>query len=239
MISYPKAILLDIDNTVYPYSPCHLAGIDSSHKSASEINKRWKDYETFVSDYNNARKAVKVHTTGQAAEHSRLLYFKHLIETRMGRINIKDVIDLHEAYWQGYFRAMEIDPGCLDFLQYLHSHKIKLAWVSNLTTEIQMLKLIKLGVEDYADFLITSEEAGADKPDPGVVEIALEKLGMKPSDVWMAGDDFKGDVGLARKMGITAVWFRRGKNKTNDFQADIIVDNWFDLKEVLENERVR
>jgi len=239
MITYPRAILLDIDNTIYPYTPCHKAGLHSSHKKASGIGERWMDYETFVSDYNIARKEVKIHTRGQAAEHSRLLYFKQLIETRIGRININDVRDLYEAYWKGYFRAMKIDPGCVDFLKYLKSHNIKLAWVSNLTTQTQMLKLVEMGIEDYADFLITSEEAGADKPDPGVVEIALEKLCVKPSESWMIGDDLRGDVELARKMGITAVWFRRGDKKNDNIPADIIVDNWFDLREILENERNR
>ncbi|MFO0810367.1 MAG: HAD-IA family hydrolase [Gemmataceae bacterium] len=189
----PRAILFDLDNTAYAYAPCHAAGLAASGVSAA-------DYET-------ARAAVKRLVAGTAAEHSRLLYFKTITEQSHGCSKLRTALTLHDAYWRGYFAAMTLRPGCAELLTDLRHAGVRLAWVTNFTTERQIHKLIALGLDEAAEYLVTSEEAGADKPDPRVVGRALALLGVTAEDAVLVGDNEIEDGGAARAAGVPFVWF--------------------------------
>ena len=61
---------------------------------------------------------------------------------------------------------------------------------------------LELGVR--LDAIVTSEEAGVDKPAPAPFEIALERLGRPRGDVWVVGDA-EGDLSGARAIGATPI----------------------------------
>ena len=51
-----------------------------------------------------------------------------------------------------------------------------------------MRKLTYFGLEDIFDAVVTSEEVGADKPDPRAFNLILKKLNLKNmNNVWMVG----------------------------------------------------
>jgi putative hydrolase of the HAD superfamily len=234
-MSFPRAVLLDLDNTVYPYEPCHEAGLLTAHHLAAALYGHWGSLSEFVKDYGRARQTVKGQVGSQAAEHSRLLYFKTMIELRCGRTDIEATRRLHQAYWDGYFSEMKPDPGCVELLHDLRG--VRLAWVTDFTTERQMLKLHALGLENVADLLITSEEAGAEKPDSAIIDLALSRLQVSPEETWLIGDDLKRDVGAARSKGIKAVWFQRQTGSPTGEVPDFIVRSWFELRDLLDRER--
>ena len=229
----PQAVIVDLDNTVYPYQPCHEAGLLHAWTSAATLDRCWKVKAEFSRDYAQARRAVKSRTGGQAAEHSRLLYFKDMVEARWGRTDAEAVLELREAYWGGYESQMTPDPGCAEYLDDLRKRGVSLAWVTNNTTERQLSKLRRLGLEGAADFLITSEEAGAEKPDPAPLDLALSKLGSRPEETWMIGDSLTEDIAAARTRNLTAVWFRRHGASEEGPVPVLIVGDWFELREVL------
>ena len=226
----PIAVLLDLDNTVYTYAPCHRAGMATAAATAAGMDDRWVDAGTFKADYARARDAAKRRIRHTGAAHCRLLYFKSLIETRVGRTDIDAICRLHDAYWDGYLSAMVLDVGCRVLLDAWRAVGVRTAWVSDFTTERQMLKLRHLGLGDAVDFLVTAEETGAVKPDAGGIDLALEKLGVASSkSVWFVGDDHERDLGAARARGLTAIWFRRNAETTASIAPDATVDSWAEL----------
>ena len=70
--------------------------------------------------------------------------------------------------------------------------------------EIQLKKIAHLGISDYIDFVITSEEVGAEKPSKRIFYAALDKLNCDPGEAVMIGDDLKKDISGAEKLGIKA-----------------------------------
>jgi putative hydrolase of the HAD superfamily len=226
-LASPAAILLDLDNTVYPYAPCHAAGLAAAHAFAATLHPRWAEVAVFHAAYRAARAVVKDRTHGQAAAHSRLLYFKQMLDTD-GVADLSALRQLDHAYWRGYFDQMRTDPGCLDTLQVLRAAGLRLAWVTNFTTERQMLKLTALGLDNLAHCLVTSEEAGAEKPDPRPMHLALDRLGVMPAQAWLVGDDLARDVGAARAAGVAAIWLRRelGQPLPSASVPDAVVDDW-------------
>src|SRR5438128_778594 len=172
----PEVLLLDIDNTVYPYQPCHEAGLRRAYAVAKCLVARWQDDAAFRQDYACARQAVKSRLRAYAAEHSRLLYFKQMVETESKFTDFQKIAALEHAYWDGYASTMTPDVGCCELLEYALGSGLQLAWVSNYTTARQFWKLQKLGLSHIRAVLVTSEEAGCDKPNPATVDLALCRL---------------------------------------------------------------
>jgi HAD superfamily hydrolase (TIGR01662 family) len=57
------------------------------------------------------------------------------------------------------------------------------------------------------DFVVSSADVGARKPDPAIFRAALERLGLPPGDVWFVGDTLEKDVRGALAVGMRPVWF--------------------------------
>jgi putative hydrolase of the HAD superfamily len=141
---------------------------------------------------------------------------------------------LHEAYWSGYFGAMKVDDGCAALLRDWRTAGVRLAWVSNFTTERQILKLEALGLAAAADALVTSEEAGAEKPDPRVIDLALARLSAQAEHTWLVGDSAKDDVAGALARGLTPIWLRREGETGGAAGAAAVVDDWAGLRRLWE-----
>lgn len=226
----PQAVLLDLDNTAYAYAPCHAAGLAAAWREAVPLQARWHDAAAFGADYASARHAVKSHLEGQAAGHCRRLYFKTLTEAALGRSDLAATELLHAAYWRAYHLEMKLDPGCRAVLVALRERGVRLCWISNFTTGQQVQKLQVLGLLDVADFLVTSEEAHADKPDPRIFALALARLGVEAAQTWMVGDDPRDDMAGGRAAGLTTVWLRRAAGVC---PADHTIDNWSQLMDLI------
>lgn len=67
----------------------------------------------------------------------------------------------------------------------------------------------QLGLEPYLDFVITSDEAGADKPNPPIFLAALERAKVNASEAFHVGDQYKIDILGARGVGINPILIDR------------------------------
>ncbi len=201
-LSNIKAILLDLDDTLYAYKPCHQAGYEACKVLASE------KYNISKSDFEAAWKAgrEKIHhdLNGQGASHSRLLYGQKASEVLFGKSNPQFALDMEETYWSVFLETMEFKPGVEAFLQEAKDKGIKMCIVTDLTAQIQMKKWLKLDLGRYIDFLVSSEEAGIEKPGNYMFELTMEKLGVKPEECIMIGDSEEKDIKGAEAIGIKA-----------------------------------
>ena len=79
--------------------------------------------------------------------------------------------------------------------------------VTNNFVEEQRAKLGDCGLDPLVDFMVTSEETGLAKPDPGIFHAALERNGSRAEESVMVGDSWEIDVEGALAAGIRPVWF--------------------------------
>jgi putative hydrolase of the HAD superfamily len=202
MPAQPTAILLDIDNTVYAYAPCHEAGLRAAFAASG-----FSDEAEFRAAYAEAREQAKHAIADTGAAHCRLLYFKRLLENQLRCTAPAASLALYKAYWDGYHAAMQLDPGVRECLVHWQNYGIPTAWITDFTTEQQLRKLQTLGIENLVTYLVTAEEVGAVKPDPRGVDEALSRFGIAPGPhVWFIGDDTKRDRGVAEARGLTFLW---------------------------------
>lgn len=111
-------------------------------------------------------------------------------------------------------RKKKIFPMAVEVIQQLSKH-YQLHIITNGFEEIQLLKLKSAGVDGYFDQLITSELAGAQKPDTRIFNFALQKVHAEPSESLMIGDNLVADVMGAKKAGMEAIFFNPNQTKHN------------------------
>ncbi len=75
--------------------------------------------------------------------------------------------------------------------------------LTNGVRDWQTTKLAHHGLDEYVDTVVTSEAAGAHKPEPAPFELAARRL--PATERWMVGDDREADVVGARDAGWQAV----------------------------------
>ena len=196
-------VLIDLDDTLYAYEPAHQSALESVCAAAG-----FAERAEFAKDYRRARTVVVDRLSPQGACRSRLLAFQHLLETRYVNFAFKKALDFDRIYWSSFMDAMKLDAGALTFLKRCSNAKKPVCVVTDMTAAIQIEKLGTLGVYDFVDCIVTSEEVGAEKPDRRMFEAALRKLGLTPDRVLMIGDHRQKDVEGAEAMGIAAVQVR-------------------------------
>ncbi len=202
-LSGVRGILLDLDNTLYDYEPANKNGMSACFKVLSRrLNLSEKDLERM---YGEARKEVKSSLGGTAASHSRLLYFQVLLEKHLGRTDIALTLRIEEIFWNNFFKKMNLKEGVKTFLSNSKKRGIKICLITDLTARIQMEKVKSLSVDKYLDFIVSSEEAGKDKPHEAIFSLALKKLKLRPKECLLIGDDLEKDISGAKAAGIRTV----------------------------------
>lgn len=199
-ISLFRGVLIDFDNTFYEYAPCHDKAMQAVYawlRSRHELS-----YDAFLLRYKVSQKEVKGRTSSQAASHSRLLYFQNLLESLEGRTNVKDALIIETMYWDTFIRAIEIRSDIANFLMKCKENNIKICLVTDLTASVQFRKMSSTGVDKMVDFVVTSEEAGVEKPHENIFLLALNKLQLEKHEVLMIGDDIAKDIDGAKAIGI-------------------------------------
>ncbi len=197
-----KGLLLDLDDTLYHYEPVHKRAFDACAQVAETNYQIPKD--KFKSLWKIARDKVHTDVHGQGASHSRLLYLQKLYELYSGKTNAEFALEMEELYWTVFLNEMSFRNGVEAFLQKAKERGIKMAIVTDLTAQIQLQKWQKLELHRYIDFMISSEEAGIEKPAPYIFELALQKLQLQTNEVVMIGDNATKDIAGAQALQIKA-----------------------------------
>jgi FMN phosphatase YigB (HAD superfamily) len=157
----PTSVFLDLDNTLYEYSPCHQAGLGAAlEMMAQKLRISVKEAENI---YENGRSSIKSRLGQTASSHSRLLYFRQgLILEGMGS-QATLCYDFENTYWNFFLFEMKLKEGARNFIGTLKFENIPIFLLTDLTDNIQLRKIIKLELENTFSEIISSELAGGDK----------------------------------------------------------------------------
>lgn len=203
----PAVVLCDLDNTLYEYEPAHKAAMVAvSTKLHQTMSVKEAD---FARAFETARKEVKEMLGNTAGAHSRLLYFKRMIEALGLKTQPLLSLDLEQTYWRTFLSSAKLFPGVKEFFEELHCLNIPRVLVTDLTTQIQLRKLIYFELESSFDVVVTSEEVGVEKPDTRIFNYALSKVARGTGPIWMIGDCLKKDIRGAKE-ALGAHTFLRG-----------------------------
>ena len=233
--SPPEAVLLDIDNTVYAYDPAHRAAME--RVTTKVVSSFGIAREAFHEAFARARNEVKHALGATASAHSRLLYFQRALELIGLGSQPLMALDLEQTYWRTLLSSARLFDGVREFLDDLRLRGVPAVVVTDLTAQIQLRKLVYFGLDRYFDFVVTSEEAGADKPSPLPFELALRKLKEPRRTIWMVGDNPATDILGARRAIPSVATIQKVHGGvvagTGDGRPDAVVVNFAALRALL------
>lgn len=211
-----RAVILDLDDTLYAYKPLHT---EASAKVRDFVCEKLKITEQkYEEAFKFGRDETKKQLGDVAASHNRLLYFQKTLEC-LGIGPAPLSLQMYEIYWGTFLEKMSLREGAREFMDRMHEMGIRLMICTDLTAHIQHRKIEALGIAGDIDYLVTSEEAGVEKPAPEIFSLCLEKLKLPPEEVCCIGDDLRKDVEGARAAGMHAILFRPEASEAAQFAA--------------------
>jgi putative hydrolase of the HAD superfamily len=193
----PDAILFDTDNTLYPYDVSHSVAQRAMRLKFSKIFS--VSNEDFDNAFNEARMQVKQRLKNTASSHSRLLYLQRMLEIMGLGSQVLLALDFEQTYWRTFLSNAILFDNVKELLDDIRLLGIPTAIVTDLTAQIQFRKVVYFGLDQYFDYIVTSEEAGFDKPHEAPFKIALEKMRPKGDNIWMIGDNPVNDIRGAKE----------------------------------------
>lgn len=193
----PDAILFDTDNTLYPYDPAH--ALAQQAVRAKVVKTFSINPEDFDNAFREARRQIKARLGDTASSHSRLLYLQRMLEIMGLGSQVLLALDFEQTYWRTFLSHAVLFDDVKELLDDLRLLGIPTAIVTDLTAQIQFRKVVYFGLDQHFDYIVTSEEAGFDKPHAAPFEIAIEKMRPKGDCVWMIGDNPINDIRGARE----------------------------------------
>lgn len=201
-----KMVVFDLDNTLYDYDLCNHYAEQELYTVIGSLLHISKTEATDM--LRKAKKNVKDRLGDVAASHNRLLYMQSICE----QVGVKPglyAMTFYNAYWNAVLGQMSLFPYVKPLFKQLDGRGIKIGLLTDLTAHIQYRKLDKLGLEEYIDIIVTSEEAGADKPSEKMFDLLIRKAGMKPHEIIMIGDSKEKDVDGAIRAGMRVIHYTR------------------------------
>lgn len=201
-----KTVICDIDDTLYDYRSANDIALDVActcgERELGVPARVWKER------YLRVMKEQLLTHGDQVGCHSRAIRFQLVLEEL--RLPLRWAPVLEELYWQSLLRVISPMPGAAEFLREARSCGLRLGVCTDMSAQWQLRKLERLGLLEQMDFIVTSEEAGAEKPDSRIFQLCLDKANCLPEEALMIGDNLKKDVLGALECGLGALWFCPG-----------------------------
>ena len=99
-------------------------------------------------------------------------------------------------------------PGARLLVQHMRSEGLRLVIASSSGEELPAL-LEQAGLQDLLDTSVSSDEIKESKPDGDIIEVALQKAGVQPTEAVMIGDT-PYDIAAAKAAGVKCIALRCG-----------------------------
>ena len=128
-----------------------------------------------------------------------------IIFTDLGVPEAKMPTDIADAYLKLCPSKPHVFPYTHDILDYLQA-KYQLHIVTNGFSDVQWIKLDSAGLTNYFKQIVTSDDAGFRKPDPGIFSYVLDRIGAAPADCVMVGDNLDTDIAGAQAVNIDCIY---------------------------------
>ncbi|ETE63037.1 Haloacid dehalogenase-like hydrolase domain-containing protein 3, partial [Ophiophagus hannah] len=141
---------------------------------------------------------------------------------QLAGIHDSDVLwPIAEKLYQDYSspKIWELVPGAIEMLQWCQQQGIPMAVISNSDQRLQEI-LSRCNLQQYFQFVLTSEEVGFAKPDQRIFLEALHSAKVEPQLAAHVGDHYVNDYLAARKAGLHSFLFKMaGEPIENDMEV--------------------
>lgn len=224
-----KFIYFDLDNTLWDFKRNSKLALKSLYDKKIKTSEGMNiSFGTFQKIYSKNNEAMwRAYEQGKITpETLKIERFNKTIKELglTGRMKGKE---LNDEYITSLPQFPYLMPYAREILEYLCFDYL-LGVLSNGFKTSQYQKLDSARINHYFEIVITSDAVGVSKPHPDIFLYAIKESGYSPEQVAYIGDDYKVDILVANKMGITGILL----NPKNEIKDDSIIQitNLIELK---------
>jgi putative hydrolase of the HAD superfamily len=220
-----KAILLDIDGTLYPKRMLDWRMFKTAFPSIRlgllynavrhEYRIRQELVATDPADRSGLLKrqaALALELAGKPVTPSRLERMAERIDRQFYR------------RWERSFRSVKPYRGVRESLVAAKGHGLFVGVFSDFPVAG---KLQALGLDDLVDLALSSEDSGYLKPSGKAFEYLLSRVSVSPDEILFVGDSYDKDVIGAKQAGMHACLVSASSRQFP--QADVVIRSWKDF----------
>jgi HAD superfamily hydrolase (TIGR01549 family) len=203
-----RAVLFDLDDTLFDHKHSRLCGLAALQikfpkLQAVPLEELEREHEKLLSlDYHLVLDG-KISMLDGTATRIKKLYLSYV--QGFSEQEAKEAGDLYNSV---YMKNRQSVPGSVELLKYV-KQSAKVGVVTNGLVNAQIEKLKICQIDEFIDFMVTSEEVGLKKPSKGIFRNALRMADATPSEALFVGDSWDSDILPAYSLGMKTVWLNR------------------------------
>lgn len=200
-----KEVIFDIDNTLYNYETGHREGTVRLCRYVQEAFGA--EPEEFMERLKRSNQELTERLgRNNAAIHSRSLRLQNLLEV-WGKPLFPHVQRMYDLYWNTLLEKSGPEPGAAACMEKLQELGISIGIGTDMTAAMQYKKLERFGFAPFITHMVTSQEAGVEKPHPDFMALCVRKAGVKAEECAFVGDHFYKDACGSRDFGMHGIWY--------------------------------
>ena len=209
-----RHLFFDLDGTLWDF--------DSNAEAAQRemfnyfnLNEYCEDFESFFNTFKQHNDILWADYQRGIIKKEKLKWWRfYLTLKELGKTDEELAKKLDVFYLSLAPTKTKLIEGAKEVLDYLKKD-YHLHIVTNGFNEVQYLKLNNSKLDSFFEAVITSEDAGALKPDSYIFEFALKKSNALRAESLMIGDVLEIDILGAKNAGIDQVYLNPNKITTN------------------------
>ena len=218
----PKFVFFDLDNTLLDHTTAEEEAHKEIYQAYPELQK--VSEEDWLQTYAEINRVLWLqYQNGEVDRHE--LHRSRFNDT-MAKLGIRNghSEEIGAHYMQLYRNHWHWIDGAKEALEKV-AEKYPVGFITNGFQETQRKKIEVLGLEQYSDIFIISEEVGVMKPHPKVFDLATEKSSTSRGHILYVGDSYSSDIIGGKNAGWKTAWYTAfvteiKKDQTADFLFD-------------------
>lgn len=222
-----RAVIFDLDNTLVDFMAMKRQAVDAAIHAMIDAGLDLPVEEV--------RSRIEAIYKERGIEFQSV--FDQLLYDYFNKVNYKILSAGIIAYRRAREAALVPYPHVYMTLMELLKRGLRLAVVSDAPAREAWLRLCYLNFHHIFHVVVTFEDTGQRKPQPGPFKKALEMLGVDPAEALMVGDWAERDMVGAANIGMKTVFARYGDTfGTVETHADYEIGDIKDLVPIVEKE---
>lgn len=227
-----RHVFFDLDHTLWDMRTNSRDTLRELHGEMDLAARGVEDVNGFIEAYEEINEGLWRRYENGTIDKSvlRVLRFRNTL-LRFGVRNDTLASELGQAYLGRCPRRSSLNPGVSQFLDSV-GQRYAMHVITNGFAEVQHLKLASSGITDRFQVVLTSEEAGARKPDPHIFLEAMRRARCRPDEALMVGDNALADMAGARGVRMDHAHYT-GAGDEPDPQATYRIAHFDELRVML------
>lgn len=230
----PQFVFFDLDNTLLDHNSAEAGAQNDIYKSTPELHQVSR--EEWLNTYKSINHNLWLEYQDGKIDRYELQQSRFrdsMIQLGLPHERSDEIGDAYMEYYRKHWNW--VNGAKEAFEQVWESYPVGI--VTNGFLETQQKKIKIMGLDQYTDLFVISEEIGVMKPHQKVFDFATEKAGVNRDAILYVGDSYSSDIIGGRNAGWKTAWYTAFNSEIGDGQfADFQFDQFTMLTAYLNGE---